>query len=91
MPETDNGRVTLAVVAQKVDEVLRRIDRIDHACERYDTRIGALETGQAERRTQVNDIRNDVIALERKAEGWNLLNSLGAGVAAILAALGLIK
>jgi len=91
MPETDNGRVTLAVVAQKVDEVLRRMDRIDHACERYDMRIGVLETGQAERRTQVGDIRNDVDALEKKAESWNLLNSLGAGVAAILAALGLIK
>ena len=91
MPDTSNGRVTLAVVAQKVDEVLRRMDRIDHACERYDTRIGALETGQAERRTQVGDIRNDIDALEKKAESWNLLNSVGVAIAGVLGALGLTK
>lgn len=81
-----NGKVTMAVLGSKLDEVLRRMDRFDACTDRHDGRLSLLEQGQSARINQIATLRADVDALEKKSETWSVLNSIGALVAGVLAA-----
>ena len=87
-----NGRVTLAKLEGKIDEILRRLDRMESTQERHtievDRRINCLETGQATRVQQLRTLEDDVEALEKKSENWSIINSALGIIAAALAALG---
>jgi hypothetical protein len=87
-----NGRVTLAKLEGKIDEILRRLDRMESTQERHtievDRRINCLETGQATRIQQLHALEHDVEALEVKSERWSIINSGLGVIAAALAALG---
>ena len=87
-----NGRVTLAKLEGKIDEILRRLDRMETNHERHtmeiDRRLNGLETGQATRIQQLHTLEDDVAALEIKSERWSIINSGLGVIAAALAALG---
>lgn len=87
-----NGRVTLAKLEGKIDEILRRLDRMETNHERHtmeiDRRLNCLETGQATRIQQLHTLEDDVAALEIKSERWSIINSGLGVIAAALAALG---
>lgn len=86
-----NGKITMAVLGQKMDEVLRRLDSIERNLCGHDIRINQLEIGQSERRTSISDMKNDIANLEKKSESWSLINTLGAIVAGIIGAIGISK
>ena len=75
MAEKNNGRITLALLGQKVDALTASIEGL-----RSDLKTLAEQHGA----TKIN-----VAVLENRVNGWNLLNSLGVILAGILAALGM--
>jgi multidrug resistance efflux pump len=87
-----NGKVTLAVLGGKIDEILRRLDRMEACQERqaaaHEARLNSLEQGQATRIQQLHALEHDVEALEVKSERWSIINSGLGVIAAALAALG---
>ncbi len=87
-----NGRVTLAKLEGKIDEILRRLDRMETNQERqaaaHEARLNSLEQGQATRIQQLHTLEDDVAALEIKSERWSIINSGLGVIAAALAALG---
>jgi hypothetical protein len=83
-----NGKVTLAVLGGKMDEILRILARIERTVDEHGTRIGSLEQGQATRVQQLRTLENDVETLEKKSENWSIINSALGIIAAALAALG---
>lgn len=86
-----NGRVTLALIGQKLDDMADDIKDIKAGFTRHDDRIGSLERGQETRKTQIDNIRENVNELKSKSERWSVLNSIGALVAALLASMGLSR
>lgn len=86
-----NGRVTLALLGQKIDNVLEAVHEIKRCSEQHSTRIVALEVGQGERKTQIDNIKQDVSALEKKSESWSVMNTVGVLIASILGLFGLSK
>jgi len=84
-----NGRVTLALLGAKLDDIIHRLDRMENNFDYQEKRIGLLELGQVERQTQIRSICSDISALEKKSENWSMLNSIVAVIAGILAAFGL--
>jgi len=85
-----NGRVTLAKLEGKIDEILRRLDRMETYQERqaaaHEARLNSLEQGQATR--VLRTLEDDVEALGKKSENWSIINSALGIIAAALAALG---
>ena len=93
--ETGNGRVTLAVLGNKVDNLAELLQgyiveqrKINSA---YDDRIRCLEQGQEQRKTQIAHLEDDVVDLNKKVGTWNGVNSIAVAVTAILAYFGLGK
>jgi prophage DNA circulation protein len=75
MATNANGRVTLALLGQKVDALTSAIEGLRKDLKDLAEKHGTTST--------------NVAVLENRVNGWNLLNSLGVIVAAILAAFGI--
>lgn len=75
MAANTNGRVTLALLGQKVDALTTVIEEL---------RKELKDLSEKHSTTSTN-----VAVLENRVNGWNALNSLGVVVAAILAAFGI--
>lgn len=86
-----NGKVTMALLGAKMDEIIHRLDRMENNFDFTEKRIGLLELGQVERQTQIRSICGDISALEKKSENWSMLNSIVAVIAGLLALFGITR
>lgn len=79
--DNGNGKVTLALLGQKLDALIEDVKEVKQdlkdTTKDHEHRIQCLESGQA--------------TMESKVNNWSILNSAGAIIAGILAALGLSK
>lgn len=86
-----NGRVTIAILGQRLERVERVLDRmeakLDGMSHDYQSLCLDVNTNQA----NLKNIREDVDALEKKSNLVDTLTGTGAVVAAILGALGLTR
>ena len=80
-PDSGNNRVTNAIIATKLDNL---IDRVDGYCEQaahlhatHDQRIRELERTQAAQGEQIK-------GLSGRVNAWNVTNSAGAVLAGII-------
>lgn len=80
--DNGNGKVTLAVLGTKLDNVIHLLERHCEEADKRDERLNALEKHQEGQDQRINNI-------EGKVNTWNVVNSVGALVAAVLAYLGL--
>ena len=81
----NNDRVTQAVLKQVVENNTKALERIDTRLDQIDGCIRNLENRMTRVETRQDNIDGDMTRIERKADGWNIVNSVGAGFAAILA------
>lgn len=97
---TDNGRITLALLGQKVDanqtEVMRRLDTLERLLTQsqkdHEERLRCVEKknteldGTARRNIErIDDLETDVEGLKKNNYLWNGFNTVGLGIAAIVA------
>ena len=82
-PQSDNGngKVTLALIGQKLDFLIERYEKSEQDKE---ARIRCLETSQTTQEQKIG-------TLESKVNSWSLVNSVGAAVGVVLAYLGITK
>jgi len=69
-----NGKVTSALLAQKLDYIAERLDTF---CEKVEPKIRDLEITQAQHTEQISQLKSE-------SRVWSVINSLGATVAAII-------
>jgi len=84
MPDS-NDRVTQAILKQTLENNTKALERFDKRLDAIDTCIRSLENRMSVTETRLTNNEKDIEAISRKTDGWNLLNSVGAGAAAILA------
>lgn len=91
----ENGKVTIAVLSTKLDTLLvgqdRLTSRVEGICAAHDLRIGNLETEQGVLTERINGVKDDLQKVEKIANSWNFGNSLVAGLANVLAFIGINK
>ena len=92
--DNGNGKVTLAIIKHDMEGIKHSVDKLSNlvseVCNRYDKRFGELEIGQAQRREQIDNLKDDVDKLEAKSNTWSVINStgvVGAIVTTIIAML----
>lgn len=85
-----NGRVTLAVLAHKVDELCRSHEKLAEMLQRtsaaYDQRISALESQAAVHDERFRSMCSDIEAVSRTA---GIRDALVAFASAVAAAIGI--
>lgn len=81
MDDNGNGRVTLAVISTKLDNLIEVQKSIVSKLDRHTDEIGCLKEDN-----RVQDEKIDQI--DSRVKSWNLLNSFGVVGAAIMAIWG---
>ena len=82
MPDTDDGRITLAVLSTKLDRVLEDLHAIK-ACQTTDhDKLALLEATARDNKSEIDRLRN------RDTAG-TVVTGIGAIIAAILGAWGI--
>ena len=81
----DNDRITQAVLKQVVENNTKVLERIDKRLEKIDSCIVSLEHRMSVVETRQEGMREDITGIRTKADGWNLINSIGASAAGLLA------
>jgi len=85
-----NGRVTLALIGQKLDMVIDKIDDLTDCYKAHNERISLLERGGDVRSERIKSIEDDVTALEgsvdkiKTSDRWG---TIGTGIAATVAGI----
>lgn len=79
-----NGRVTMALLSQKLDRVIEDLKDIKAELRSQDQCIDQLEKAQGKTETRIDN-------METRVNSWSIANSIGALVAGVLGALGLSK
>ncbi len=86
--DNGNGRVTtadrLARIETKLDQALEEGKRSRECNDALEERVRILETGASTRQAQIENLKASV-------QAWNIGNTIGAGVALVLAYLGWSK
>jgi len=80
MTDSDNGKVTLAVLGNKIDNQTKQIESLTTALDTVHANQIAISRIEAEQKNQCKDIGD----LENRVNGWSAINSVGALVAAIV-------
>jgi hypothetical protein len=93
MPDVEaiNGRVTNALILQRLEVMDEKIDNILDCQHEHGKRIHDSEVHQAANDELHKSIGKDISRLETKSNSWDLINTTGAVVSGILAGLGLGK
>jgi hypothetical protein len=87
MPDTDNGRITLAVLSeqmaqmQKTLEGIRRIVESDHDC------LTSMNTHQADTDEKLKAHETDIEALKKTSTAWGGINTALAIMAGVIASI----
>ena len=91
--DPNEGRVTLAVIRRDIDGISARLEEMIHEIREdrkcTEDRLRALETAGISRQERIETLREEVKSLRTKSDTWNLTNTAGAIIAAIIGALGL--
>jgi len=82
MPDTDDGRITLAVLSTKLDRVLQDLDDIKRRQASDHDRIPPLESATKDNKCEIDRLRN------RDTAG-TVVTGIGTIIAAILGAWGI--
>lgn len=93
--DNGNGRITLALVGQKVDQQTSMLQEFRDEIREYirsnDARVSCIERDHAELEKEHTRTETKLENLEGQVKAWNIGNSVVAGVAALLAYLGINK
>ena len=80
MPDTSNGRVTLAVLSTKLDTVIAKLDQMEHRADLDHDRLGVVEG-------RTNGHTRRIVDLEKKsvARAWEgrVIDMIIAGLVAL--------
>ena len=86
--DNGNGRITLALIGQKLDHIIE-IQRDTNACmQRHEGRISCLEQGQARREEQIGTLKEEVTGLRSRDTTGNWVTG---AMAMIAGAIGIFK
>lgn len=89
--QNDNGRVTLALLQRDVRETCEQVQamrgELRALAEKLDGRVGFLERDHAALMERVEGQGRDVSALKGESRAWNIINTVGVAIAAIVAAV----
>lgn len=85
MTEGDNGRVTLAVLGTKLDEVLRRLERFETCNADHEKRLSTIEQVSYRREEQIANLREDVQAVKQRDVFGSITTGLIGGIAGLIA------
>ena len=81
--DKDNGRVTVAILGQKIDTLCSKVndlsDNLARHCEQSYTRDNRLTALEVQTKNSLDEIKT----LRTKSDFWSSLNSLGVIVAGI--------
>jgi hypothetical protein len=83
MPDTDNGRVTLAVLSTKMDNVLEKIEQYHRDAE---DNAGALRIDAKEREARLRCLENAVSRIQEQQSLAAKVQAIYTTVAAAIAA-----
>lgn len=90
---TDNNRVTVAVLGEKIDNLIAEVrtdrEQMREFIGKCDTTFTQLTTGAAVREQRLNELEDDIETLETNDKRWNLGLIIGTIVAGILGAIGI--
>jgi hypothetical protein len=78
--EDDNGRVTMAVLGEKIDGLTKKVDTLTLAL----TQIQDNRNELSRLGTRLENTCEDVKSLENRVNGWGVINSLGVVFASII-------
>lgn len=75
MPEIDNGRITLAVLANKLDNMADQLDKIEQIVQKdHDCLTGIVKRNEnADKKLETHD--RDIEEIKRISNTWNGINS----------------
>jgi hypothetical protein len=85
-----NGRVTLALLCQKIDTVIEKLDDLSACYRDHNTRIGLLERTQDVHAERIKGCDEDVTALTAQVDHINTRDrwgTVGTGIAAMVAGI----
>lgn len=74
----------MALLGQKVDNLVEAINRVGAKLDDFDRRTRALETWQSGAEKDIKDSCDGVDKLNNRLNGWNVANSIGVIVAVAL-------
>lgn len=85
--DNGNGRVTMAVLATKLDQVLAELKEIKQCQQADHDRIGKLESRAEANREGLGALREKVDGMDSRDRWWNGGNSIAALIAGAIAAI----
>ena len=81
----DNDRITQAILNQTIKNNTAALKEISGTLKDLDTCVRVLETRMSVAETRLDNQEDDIRNISTKADGWNLINSVGASVAGLIA------
>jgi ATP-dependent helicase/DNAse subunit B len=88
----------LARIEGKIDAILDRMDKSDAYQADHEKRLSTIERVSAGRDHQIAALEKrdivlagDIDRLDKKSEGWSIINSVAVAIAALLAIFGVTK
>ena len=79
----DNGKVTLALIGQKLDMLIRSVDKLEERLAQQNGHVSCLEREGVKREERIAELRQDVDRLNNR----DIWGTIGAGMAAAVAAI----
>jgi len=79
-----NGRVTMAVLGEKIDRLSKDMQEVKREVKEANERITEHCMDAAKIETQVHDNTKEIDGLRKKSDGWNILNTIGVFGAGLL-------
>ena len=80
MGEETNGRITMAILGEKLDALNRKVDEMSKKLEHINQNSEAIARLQENYKDQEKDIEN----LNIRVNGWSSINSVGTFIAALV-------
>ena len=79
-PETANGRVTMAVLAEKLDNIRDQLDKLDD----IEKRLREIEIAQGREIDELERHNRRIDTLETKSDRWDTLNTVITSIVALV-------
>lgn len=89
--DNGNGRVTMAIIGQRLERVEKLLERMEGKLDGLAHEQQALCLDVNTNKARIENMRDDVDALERKSNLVDSVTGLGAIVAMVLSAIGITK
>ena len=79
----DNGKVSIAVLNTKLDNIIATLSHIEKEIEEHNTRMLALEQSSGRREEQINNLRTVISHLQNR----DTIGTVGTGLLAVLSGI----